>query len=90
MGKEVEFNIMEKVFTEAGYDLKTDGRAAELCEKCNNILEMVSSPNDPILFAAEMCYYAVNPTTKMDVPSVVYEQMEVKYKQWKNEQNSKV
>jgi hypothetical protein len=35
-----------------------------------------------IIETAEKLYYAINPTSKMDVPSYFYEKVEKKYKEW--------
>ena len=39
---------------------------------------------EAIVFAAEMVYRALNPKSKMDVPSMAYEMMERKYDKWKD------
>lgn len=39
-----------------------------------------------IQFAAEYAYYKANPTTKMDVPSIVYEDAEREIKKWLQKQ----
>lgn len=38
--------------------------------------------SESILFCAEMMYRKDNPDSKMDVPSIVYEQIEKKYDEW--------
>ena len=39
---------------------------------------------EAIAFAAEMVYRALNPKSKMDVPSMAYEMMERKYDKWED------
>lgn len=41
------------------------------------------NPNTMIEFGAYVLYYTANPTTKMDIPSCVYEKVEEIYSKWK-------
>lgn len=43
-----------------------------------------------IMFAAEYAYYKANPDTKMDVPSIVYEDAEKAYDRWVAQQDVEV
>ena len=38
---------------------------------------------ETVLFAAQMVYKALNPTSKKDVPNIVYIQIEKEYEKWK-------
>jgi hypothetical protein len=46
--------------------------------------------NRAIMFAAEYAYYKANPDTKMDVPSIVYENAEKAYDRWLAQQDTEL
>jgi len=45
---------------------------------------MEKTKQEIIMWIAEYCYYKVNPRTKRDVPSVVYEQAEKDFNKFLN------
>lgn len=73
----------------APFTWSDEGGKNQLAEQMTSIGK-AHARDRAIMFAAEYAYYKANPNTKMDVPSIVYEDAERAYDRWLANQETEI